>query len=263
MPDTKRAVFLKISGEKLSGSSISKGCWDKTALIRNAQNISAAHTKLNGLGISGLTIICGGGNIARGDKLKGENISPRYADVVGRGATILNTIVLADTLQAASIPCEIFIATKMSYNDPSIATIPYTPEALKSAHAQGKVCLIAGGTGEDNVTTDNAVVLYASSYRKVFDGEVIVLKSTQFDGVFESDPKTNPGARRYKSISAQSMLNDYERFKVVDKTSLTNLVKHGLTMRVYDENEHDLAEMLNGKNGGTIIVPTATEAVYY
>lgn len=264
MPDKNRAVFIKLSGERLSSSSLSGTGWDPKSVKKVVANLSKIYKERDKLDLEAITLVSGAGNLARGDNLKAQNIAPEHADVIGRAATILNTIVLADVLTAAGVPCEIFIASKMSYKDSSIKTNVYSPNAVIKAHSQGKVVLIGGGTGDDNVTTDNAVVLYASDYKKHYKGEVLVLKSTKFDGVFDSDPKTNPKAARYKEISAHDMLADYDRFKVVDKQSLKSLADHKLTMTVYSEDKHDLNEVLSTlKQVGTKILPSLQAPVLY
>lgn len=266
MPVKTRAIFLKQSGEKLHGSSLSDKNWNSEAVAKTGTNLARLYLDRDKLHISAITIISGAGNIARGDKLKKQKIAPTHADVIGRAATILNTIIIADALKTHDIPYEIFIASKMCFSDASIETTTYSPEALLKAHQQGKVALIAGGTGDDNVTTDNAVVLYASDYRKVHAGEVVIIKSTQVDGVYEHDPATAPDARRYKTISAKHMYENYDDFKVVDKASLESLIASNLSMHVYSEDSHELSEVLEAGTDhsvGTIITPDSPVPVFY
>lgn len=266
MPVKTRAIFIKQSGEKLHGPSLSSVNWSSGAVKEISKKLAQIYQAREELGILGLTIVSGAGNIARGNELKNEKIALHYGDVIGRAATILNTVVIADALEQLNIPSEIFVAKKMRYADPSIKTTVYSPQNLAAAHRQAKIALIAGGTGDDNVTTDNAVVLYAADYASHTNKEVVVLKSTKVDGVYDADPAQNSNARRYQIISAGYMLSNYGDFKVVDKTSLKSLISNNLSMLVYSEDDHSLVELLKANGGpavGTKILPEAVIPTFY
>ncbi len=253
MPRT-RAVFLKQSGELLEQEG-SDGHW--RAAHRVAERLAEAYKKLPELRVSGLTVVTGAGNIARGESLKNQGIADKYADAIGRWGTIGNSIVLAGALEALNVPISLLISDKMAYGDQRLDIQTYSPQALKAAHDAGRLVIIAGGTGEDNVTTDNAVVFYAGQYRQVFDGEIMVLKGTKYDGVYESDPAKTDHPVKYLRISAHTMRENYDQFKVVDRKSLDQLISSGLSMLIYSDNQYSLREVLSGTDQpiGTEVVP--------
>jgi uridylate kinase len=263
MSEFKRAVFLKQSGELLE-SPDSDGHWG--AASRVAAGIAEAYKAIDELNVSGLTIVTGAGNVARGETLRTQGIADKYADVVGRWGTLGNALVLMGALESLDLPVKPVIAASMDYEDATLGghIDKYTPEVIAAAHAAGEVVVIAGGCGKDHVTTDAAVVFYASDFRNVSDQEIVILKSTKYDGVYESDPAKTDGHQpaRYSKISAKTMQANYEKFKVVDQESLVDLVDSGLTMLIYSDAEHSLKEALDPKAAiGTLVVPQMCEAV--
>lgn len=254
MPAKLRAVFLKQSGELLEDERVG-GHWG--AAVKVAAKIANAHRKLDELHVSGLTVVIGAGNLARGNTLKAQGLADKYADAIGRWGTIGNAMVLVGALEAAKVPVEALITANMQYQDPKFSFDSYSPQKVLAAHRRGKIVVIAGGTGEDNVTTDNAVAFYAKDFRKVFDGEIAVLKGTKYDGVYDKDPAKNKDAKKYPTISAQFMRDNYEQFKVVDKRSLDQLIDGDLSMLIYSEPLHPLEKVLALKDYqiGTLVTP--------
>lgn len=268
MARAKRAVFLKQSGELLEQPGGS-GHWLAAAKV--AAKIANSYKQLDDLGISGLSIVTGGGNLARGDELKNHGMGALYADTLGRWATLGNSMALASALAALGVPVELMISDKMRYQDKNINFLPYAPQLVKQAHAKSKIVVLAGGIGQDNMTTDSAVAFYALDYRRAFGGEVVVLKSTKYDGVYEGDPKAGPrDLARYKKISAHTMREHFDRYGVVDKTSLDQIIEGDLTMIIYKEQAHALKDVLahrpnrqTGSDIGTLVVPEACASIKY
>lgn len=254
MARTKRAIFLKQSGELLDGG---QGGSHWQAAKQVAANLAQAHAHLAELNVGGLTVVTGAGNLARGAEFRAQGVAKGFEDVLGRWGTIGNAISLASALQELGMDTELFIAANMAYKDPQIELKTYSSAALQQAHQEGKLAIIAGGTGEDNVTTDNAVVTYAQQFREVYSGPILVLKSTKFDGVYQSDP-AKAGEQlpmRYSKIGAGFMLANYQQFSVVDKASLEQLQASGLSMLVYAESKHSLESVLGQAQIGTLILP--------
>jgi uridylate kinase len=271
MARSRRVVFLKVSGERLGKGNVDNRGWHPNGVRATRDKLAQAYKVRGELGIDGLTIISGAGNVVRGEHMRAHSIAPKYADVMGRLGLIQNTLVIAEALDEIKVPNKVLLTDKMHFHDKSLKLESYSPKAAAKAHQEGKIVLIAGGTGEDNVTTDNAVVFYASDYSKNIGGKVTVLKGTQVDGVFEEDPAKVVNARRYKTIGAPQMLRKYHKFQVVDRSSLNQLIESGLSMLVYADGGHDIENVLrhdprhnhNGASIGTIIVPKDTDAVYY
>jgi len=272
MANQERAVFLKQSGESFATDETSN--WTEQGLEAVAKNIADAYSQREKAGIDALTIVPGGGNVARGRELKKAGLS-KYPDSIGRLSTIQNLLALAEKLEVLDVPVEVVIAPRMNFLDGNISPHPYNRDYIREAHEKGKVVIIGGGTGENNVTTDNAVVFYAGEYRAVFDGEIVVLKSTDFDGIFQNDPRPAtangmPMPRRYRRISAHEIMADYERLAAVDEGSVAGLIDRDLEMLVYSENGHSLSEVLahnpatdTGATIGTLIVPEVCEPEFY
>jgi len=268
-----RTIFLKQSGERLNQGAESGYPWYAEDVQATGKKLAFAYHAMDELAITGLTVVSGAGNIARGKDLRDSGIAPKRADFLGRLGTIQNTEIILETLEAMNVPATVFLANRMRLEDESVKLEPYSVDRMHQAHEEGRVVLIAGGTGQDGVTTDNAVVTYARQYHQNFGGEVTILKGTKFDGVFNGDPKKQANARCYKKISARYMLKHYEeRFTVVDKQSLEELIKSNLSMLVYADGEYDFETILrhdprnNGTSGesiGTVIVPESTKAIYY
>ncbi|HVS58696.1 MAG TPA: hypothetical protein VHD60_03080 [Candidatus Saccharimonadales bacterium] len=268
-----RAVFFKQSGERLAatgGDDNDRDIYHPSGVRTVGEKLAQVHKLQKELDLSGITVVSGAGNIIRGDRLREKRIAMQAADVLGRLATIQNTIVIAEQLELRGVPHQIFITNRMKVQDQSLRAARYDAADVCQTHAEGKIALIGGGTGEDNVTTDNAVVWYAQDYRNIHDGNVTILKGTQVDGVFEDDPSKRSDARRYKIIGAPYMLANYERYGVVDKASLQQLIDSNLSMVVYADGGHDLETVLrhdpergNGTSIGTVIMPTDVKPVYY
>lgn len=263
LSDQKRAVFFKQSGERLTNRD-SADRWTPAGVRATGEKIARTYKVREQLGISGFTVVSGAGNIARGDELKKHGIGGEQADFLGRLSLVMNTIVVYQDLCRLRIPAVVLLTEKMKIEDRAADHEAYSATRMREAHAEGQVVLIAGGTGEDNVTTDNAVVHYANDYRTVDpDQELLILKGTKHDGVFAHDPEQFTHAKRFPVISARTMLAEYERFPVVDRPSLESLVTNNLAMRVYADGAHDLESVLrhdprdgsNGSSIGTLIVP--------
>lgn len=252
-------VYAKGSGELLSREP--DKLWTADGLNASAEKINGAYRQRSRLGIDGLTVISGGGNFPRGDKLRAMGLAKGIEDVLARLALMQNTLILASALKVVRIPHRVFLANTMGFRDATIGTMePYDIEAERQAHDAEEVVLIAGGTGEDGKTTDNAIVHYASGHLKQWrEEQVVVLKGTKLDGVFTNDPKLRADARRYTSISAGYMLEHFDTHSAVDKPCLGLIQRSRIPMRVYQDGAHDMASALAIDSAvGTLITPGNT-----
>ena len=266
----ERVVFMKQSGESLAtGDNI----LDEEAIHDAAVRIKIAHASQEDLGVLGLTIVSGGGNIMRG----GANASP-MRDFVGRLATIANTLMLDEMLKNLDVPVTTYMAPGTVLHDKASAVTPqpYEPSHMIRAHQQGEVSLLANGMGINGQTTDAAVVQCAASYMNAYRTigalepvTATILKSTRYDGVYTVDPAQDATAERYRVIGAPQMLANYERFAAVDRPSLCALVDDHLSMTVFS-GEHSVVDVLQedfngiaGKGIGTLILPQAIEPQIY
>ena len=256
-------VHFKQSGELMSSTEF--GLWTPDAVRATVEKLNLAHLRRDELDMEGLMVVSGAGNVIRGESLKTQKIAPGYEDSIGRLATVQNSLVLKAALSQVGVPVALFTADSMTIGDKTIGKVePYDVEAVHEAYNKERVVIVAGGTGEDNSTTDNAVLEYASRHKNTYPEEdVLILKGTKVDGVFTSDPTKDGEARRYISIPAKMMLDDYDRFRVVDQKSLWNIITSGLCMRVYKDESHDLTTVIaaglsHDYNIGTLIVPDSS-----
>ena len=261
-------VHLKHSGELLSSHGDPNALWTPNGVRASTEKIVSVHRTREQLGVSGILMVSGAGNIVRGDQLRKHGIANGRADALGRLATVMNTIELAQALEERRVPVAMYIADTMSLRDTSITgndLMQYDPQAVREAYEKERIVLVAGGTGEDNKTTDNAVLEYARRHKALIDGtdDVLILKGTKYDGVYDRDPAADARAKRFARISAGYMAQFYKDFPVVDRASLDTINESGLSLRVYADGNHDLRTVLeDGDEIGTLIVPGYSEPEY-
>jgi uridylate kinase len=270
----KRIVHLKQSGELLT--DIPGERWTAAALKKAAARIAEVQQHAERLNVAGLMIVSGGGNVPDGfgrgavmrEKFGAASAVARYADVIGRRSTIDNTIVLAAALIDAGVPHILFAAPKSEFSDVDLGKVKeYDMELVQAAYREGKVVLMAGGTGVSNQTTDTGVVELAMWQAEAYpEIPSLALKATKFNGVFDNNPVTNPEAKQYAQLSAACMLADYDRFSAVDRRCLELLQQAGKTdidvrLQVYSA-DFTVAQALENEKLGTQILSRNVESVF-
>ena len=270
MSSSQSVVFLKLSGEIFGEGNPDNLAINPLSLSAVAKKISKTYEDIRRLGMAGLVIVPGAGNLVRGDRFESAGVAPDGAHRDGRLATIINADRMAAALTQLDAPNVLLTAPSISYQDGKFMPLSYSAKVVGEAISANKIVIIGGGNGEDNATTDNAVAFYAGDYARSTKAKVIVLKGTKYDGVFNEDPKTAPDAKKIKSIGAPNMLADFKRYSVIDKASLQRLIDGNLSMLVYKAEAHDVAEILRSTLGGdpnssicTTIVPYDKKPVFY
>ena len=274
MAQKPRIVHLKQSGELLTDQPGER--WTLGGLKRSAERIVEVQQNAERLGVAGLMVISGGGNVpdgfGRGSNTRkvfgSDSVIAQYADVIGRRSTADNAIMLTAMLKDLHVPCVLVAAPNAGFQDVELGPIPvYSSEVVARAYAEGKVVLIAGGVGLGGMTTDAAVMKYALWQAQADPNiESVALKATKYNGVFDTDPAKNPTARQYAELSADLMLSDYERFSAVDKVCLETLSEAGkagidVRLRVYAA-EHSVVEALEDEHLGTTIFSHAVTPAF-
>src|SRR5437016_11287651 len=193
-------VVVKVSGEALMGPD-GFGIHQPT-LDRIAADLVAARA----LGI-GIGVVVGGGNIFRGVNVSEQGIPRVTGDLMGMLATVMNALALESAMEKAGLTARTMSALGM----PQICETYERHRALRHIE-QGRVVLLAGGTGNPFFTTDTTAVLRAAEL-----GAEAVLKATNVDGVYSADPKQNSGAKRYDRLTHQEALE--RNLKVMDTTA--------------------------------------------
>lgn len=260
-------AFLKQSGELLTDAQ--QDLWTPEGVYASADRISELYRNAGRLDLRGLLVVSGAGNVIRGEGVKNRFESPnvrRVADALGRMGTIQNTVMLAAALEDFSVPSQVMMSPGMAYADKSFggSIMPYSLEATQRAYAEGQVVLMAGGIGEDDTTTDGAVVYYARNSAESDPDQHYVLKATKHNGIYSEDPRHNAAAQRYKTISAGFMLADTDRFGAVDEPCLELMsdAPDNLTMQVYAANEYTPLEVLSASHTvGTLVLAGEMEPV--
>ena len=233
MTPARRRVLLKLSGEVLAGGQ-GHGI-EAAALVRLSGEIAEGLRDGTELGI-----VIGGGNIIRGSVASGDGVDRAAADSMGMLATVINAIALQDSLERSGLSTRVLSAIEMR----ALAE-PYIRRRAVRHLEKGRVVILAAGTGHPYFTTDTAAVL-----RAVEIGADVLLKATKVDGVFSEDPKRNPAAVRYDSLSYPEAID--RRLQVMDMTAFTMGMDNRLPLVVFNVTvPGNLLRALRGESVGT------------
>jgi len=230
-----KRILIKLSGEGLMGDKAFGMSPD--VLKKLARDIKNVYD----LGVE-ICIVVGGGNIFRGAKEASEGINRSVADQVGMLGTIMNALYIQDALETIDVPVRVM----SGLNVPQVCEPYMYRKALKHL-ARGRVVIFAGGTGSPYFTTDTAAALRSSEMQ--CDA---LLKATQVDGVYTADPKKDPKAKRYETVSYDEVLK--KSLRVMDLTAITLVKESGIPIVVFElKNKNAFLEAVCGKGKFTII----------
>ncbi len=234
MADKKNRVLLKLSGEALAGDK--KTGFDADTVLRVAREVK----KLKDQDVE-IGIVIGGGNFWRGRT--GEELTRSKADQIGMLATIMNCIYVSDLFRTVGMDTEIMTPFVCG-----AFTRLYSIDAANECFKAGKVVFFAGGTGHPYFSTDTATALRAIE----IEADMILLAKA-IDGVYDSDPKVNPDAKRYDSITISDVIN--QKLQAIDLTASMMCLENNMPMRVFALQEEDgILNAFTGENfNGTII----------
>ena len=235
MPKYRR-VLLKISGESLKGSAPSG--IDPDAVNYLAQQIGEAHQT----GIE-LAVVIGGGNIWRGEQAEMRGMDRATADYSGMLATIINALALQDSLEKLGI----ITRTQSALQIQAVAE-PYIRRRAIRHLEKGRVVIFSAGTGNPFMTTDTASALRALE----IGAEVLLMAKNNVDGVYDSDPHSNPDAKRLNKLDYLEALN--RRLKIMDSTALSLCMENNLPIVVFNVfKKGSIGSILSGDPVGTTI----------
>ena len=228
-----RRVMLKLSGEALSGDL------DFGFDFNVVDNICKQIKKVKSKTVQ-IAIVPGGGNFIRGKTL--TNIDKYKADEIGMLSTYMNTLYLQGVLRSNGIDSEIFGAFDVS----DIAEV-FSKDKAIDAMNNGKVVLLAGGTGHPYFTTDTGVALRSIELEC---DELLLAKS--IDGVYDKDPAKYSDAKKFSKISLQEMVD--KRLEVIDLSASVLCLYNKLKLRLFSLLEKDsILKAIKGDNIGTLI----------
>jgi len=173
-----------------------------------------------------MAVVIGGGNIFRGVSASTAGMDRANADYMGMLATVINAMALQDALEKHGVFTRVQSAIKME----QIAE-PYIRRRAVRHLEKGRVVIFAAGTGNPFFTTDTA-----ASLRAMEIGAEVIFKATKVDGIYDSDPKKNPSARRYRTLTYMDVLR--QNLHVMDSTAISLCMDNELPIVVFDLTVH-------------------------
>ncbi len=230
----KRAL-LKLSGEALMNS---QGYGIDPRVM---QSIAEQIAELRNDGVE-IAIVMGGGNIFRGLAGSRQGIDRATADYIGMLATVMNSLALQDVLEKQGAFTRVQTAIEMR----EIAE-PYIRRRAVRHLEKGRVVIFAAGTGNPYFSTDTA-----ASLRALEINAEVILKATKVDGVYDSDPKINPDAKKFSELRYIDVLN--KELKVMDATSISLCMDNNLPIIIFSlAQDGNIKRVLMGEKIGTIV----------
>ena len=226
-----KRVLLKLSGEALAGDK--KTGFDEPTVLKVAEQVK----QLSDAGIE-IGIVIGGGNFWRGRS--SENIDRTKADQIGMLATVMNCIYVSEIFRSVGMMTQVLTPFECGS-----FTKLFSKDRANKYFSRGIVTFFAGGTGHPYFSTDTATVLRAIE----IEADVILLAKS-IDGIYDSDPKTNPNAMKYDEISIQEVID--KRLGVVDLAASILCMENKMPLLVFGLNEENsIVNTVNGVFSGT------------
>ena len=234
MPPAKR-VLLKLSGEVLMGERAFG--LDPAVVSELAREVKAA--KDGGLEIC---LVIGGGNIFRGMAGAAQGMDRAQADYIGMLATVMNALAMQNALEQLGVETRVQSAVQMDQ-----VCEPVIRRRAERHLEKGRVVIFAAGVGAPYFTTDSGAALRAAEMK--CDA---LLKGTSVDGVYDADPKKNPNAKRFETVSYDKVLAD--NLKVMDAAAVALCRDNSIPIVVFSIRENgNLARVLAGEGVQTIV----------
>ena len=228
-----KRILLKLSGEALMGQ---QGLGIDPQVV---SEIALSLKEVKELGVE-IGVVIGGGNIFRGLSASARGMDRVSADYMGMLATVINALALEDYLERNNVYTRVLTAIKMEQ-----LAEPYIRRRAIRHLKKGRIVIFAGGTGNPYFTTDTAAALRAIE----IESDAII-KGTKVDGVYDSDPKLNPDAKKFKQLSYIDVVR--KRLKVMDSTAVTLCMENHLPIVVFNLTRKDnLKKLILGNIIGT------------
>jgi uridylate kinase len=227
-------VLLKLSGEAFADPSLGFGI-DAGIVTSLAKQLA----DIQYLGVE-MSVVVGGGNIFRGSQAAAMGMERARADYMGMLATVINGLALADALDQVQASCRVMSAIWMQ----EVAEPFIRGRAIRHLE-KGMIAIFVGGTGNPYFSTDTA-----ASVRALEVGADALLKGTKVDGVYDSDPLTNPQAKKLDYLEYIEVLN--KGLKVMDSTAISLCMDNKLPIVVFNLTiDGNLRRVVMGERVGT------------
>jgi uridylate kinase len=231
-----RRIVLKLSGEALRESGT-----QETISPAIVTNIAKQIQEVRLLGVE-TAVVIGGGNIWRGLTASHRGMDRTTADYMGMLATMINGMALQSALEQLGVETRLQSAIEMA----NVAEPFIYRRAIRHLEL-GRVVIFGAGTGNPFFSTDTTAALRASEIRAE-----IILKATKVDGIYDSDPKQNPNASKYETVSYTEALT--KRLKVMDSTAFSLCMDNRVPIVVFDmSNPQNITRVVCGEKVGTLV----------
>lgn len=226
-------IILKISGEALKDENINVS-ENKLKIILKTVNILKKYNH-------NVAIIVGGGNYFRGRENTQMNVITR--DTIGMLGTVTNALYIKDYLEKNNIK----ITVTTPFNFPGLIN-EYTEEELKNKYELGEIIVFGGGVGKSGYSTDSGVILASEMI-----GCDLIIKMTNVDGIYDSDPKLNKEAVKFDKLTYQDILKN--NYKVMDKYAIEKAMENNIKILVINFMDYQkLENYFNGDVIGTEVI---------
>ena len=230
-----KRVLLKLSGEALSPKS------GFGIDVDEAESIAIRIKEVHEMGVE-VAVVIGAGNLWRGKQGLERGMDRTTADYMGMLGTVMNAMALMDALERAGVFTRVLSAVEMR----AVAE-PYIRRRAIRHLEKGRVIVFGAGTGNPFFSTDTAAALRAMEI-----GAEVVIKATKVDGIYDSDPKKNPDARKFEEMTHIDFLS--RRLTVMDSTAVTLCMENNLPILVLNLwDPHALVAGLKGEAVGTLV----------
>ena len=228
-----KKILLKISGESLAGDK--RHGFSTDALTATAKQIA----KLNKLGVE-IGVVVGGGNFWRGRE--GDEMDRTTADYMGMLATVINALAISDALERLGVESRVMTAFAIDKIGEQ-----YNIKTAKRYLSEGKVVVFGGGTGNPFFSTDTGASLRACE----INAEVLLL-AKNIDGIYDSDPKTNPNAKKFDKLTYDEYVA--RGLKALDTSAVIMCKENGLKIHAFgNTGDQSIVNAVCSSTAGTVV----------
>ena len=235
MPSPYRRVLLKLSGEAFGGGKLGVDPDIISSIASQIAEVVAAGVQV--------AIVTGGGNFFRGAELQTRGMDRARADYMGMLGTVMNCLALQDFLEQTGVPTRVQTAITMGQ-----VAEPYIPRRAIRHLEKDRVVIFGAGSGMPYFSTDTVAAQRALEV----DADVLLMAKQGTDGVYDSDPRTNPDAKRFDELTYDDFLA--RDLKVADATAVSLAREHQLPMIFFDLGvEGNIGRVVAGEKIGTTL----------
>ena len=235
MPERYNRVLLKLSGEVFGGGGI--GVDDDVVAAKAREIADIANSGVQ------VAVVVGGGNFFRGAELQQRGMQRDRADYMGMLGTVMNCLALQDFCEKAGVDTRVQTAITMGQ-----VAEPYIPRKAERHMEKGRVVIFGAGSGMPYFSTDTVAAQRALE----IGADALLMGKQGVDGVYDSDPKTNPNAHKFDELTYDEFLS--RDLKVADATAVAMARDNDLTMIFFNlETPGNIARVINGEEIGTTV----------